>query len=264
MRYAETLRVVNCLKWLAIVLAALYVFIVGVSATSGFFAQIRSLKSADFDIPVPALFALAAFVACILGSRFGRSISEENEDHLPVVWTLPSSRTRTLLSMVGVDALGILATFAIYLALSAVLILTFGVTKYVALPSDTPIQLARYIVEPFAFYAVLLALTASTGRAGRGLVGWYWVGGVFLGILAASPFIPNPWHAIFNVINFVNPLAYGSYTSHSGHVSVVVNGSPSALTYVGTLTPAMDVVALLILFAAGMALALVQWRRLEA
>ena len=107
-------------------------------------------------------------------------------------------------------------------------------------------------------------MTASTGRAGRGLVGWYWVGAIFLGILAASPWIPNPWHAIFNVINFVNPLAYGSYTSNSGHVSVVVNGSPSALTYVGTLTPAMDVIALLILFAAGLALSLVQWRRLEA
>lgn len=264
MRYAQTLRVVNCLKWLVIVLVALSVFVVVVSGTNGVFSQMRAVKPGDFEIPLPGLFALAAFVACILGSRFGRTLSEENEDHLPVVWTLPSSRTRTALSIVGVDALGILATFAIYLAVSGLLIVTFGVTKYVVAPSDTAVELLRFLVQPFAFYAVLMALTASTGRGGRGLVGWYWVGAIFLGVLAAMPWIPNPWHAIFNIINFVNPLAYGSYHSSTGHVSVVVNGSSSALTYVGALTPAMDVVALLILFGAGLALALVQWRRLEA
>src|SRR5215472_9936902 len=146
MRYAQTLRVVNCLKWFVIVLAALYVFVVSVSAANGVFAQLHSIKSSDFDIPVPALFALAAFVACVIGSRFGRSLSEENEDHLPVAWTLPSSRTRTLLTIMSVDGLGILATIAIYLALSALLIVTFGVTKYVVLPADTPIELARYII----------------------------------------------------------------------------------------------------------------------
>lgn len=264
MRYAETLRVVNCLKWLAIALAALYVFVVAVSGANGILGHIPSAKNSDFEIPIPALFALAAFVACILGSRFGRTLSEENEDHLPVIWTLPSSRVRTALTILGVDALGILATMVIYLIVSAAFIVTFGVTKFVVAPSDTPIQLVRYLAEPFAFYAVVMALTASTGRGGRGLVGWTWVGAIFLGVLAASPFIPNPWHAIFNVINFINPLAYGSYHMTSGSMTVNVNGSSSALTYVGALTPAMDAIALIIIFAAGLALALVQWRRLEA
>lgn len=264
MQYTQTLRVLNSLKWLAIVLAALYVFIVGVAAANGFLGHVSSARDVDFSIPVPALFALAAFVACIVGTRFGRTLSEENEDHLPVVWTRPSSRVRTALSIVAVDALGILATFVLYLILSAALIATFQVTKYVTTPSDTALQLLRYVAEPFAFYALLMALTASTGRAGRGLVGWFWVGGVFLGILAASPFIPNPWHAIFNVIDLINPLAYGSYHSTVGHESVNIMGAPAPNTYVGGLTPGMDLIALVVLFAVGLALALVQWRRLEA
>ena len=263
MQYTQTLRVLNSLKWLAIVLAALYVFIVGVAAANGFVGHVPSVKDSDFSIPVPALFALAAFVACIVATRFGRTLSEENEDHLPVVWTRPSSRVRTVLSIVAVDALGILATFAIYLIVSAALIATFQVTKFVVTPSDTPLELLRYLAEPFAFYALLMALTASTGRAGRGLVGWFWVGAIFLGILAASPFIPKPWHAIFNIINFINPLAYGSYHTTAGHSTVNVMGGP-APTYVAGLTPGMDLIALLILFAVGLALALVQWRRLEA
>jgi len=263
MRYTQTLRMLNGLKWLAIVFACFYAFVVVVAASNGVIGHIPSSKHSSFEIPLPALFALAAFVTCIFISRYGRTLSEENEDHLPVTWTRPASRVQTVLSIVGVDALGILASFAMYLALSALFITTFQVWKYVVVPGDAFVQFMRYIVQPFAFYALIMALTASTGRAGRGLVGWFWVGAIVLIITASSPFIPNPWHAIVNFVDFLNPLAYGSYHTTSGTETINVMGGPSP-TYVAGLTPAMDAAGLLILFAVGLTLGLIQWRRLEA
>jgi len=262
MKYAQTLRVLNNLKWLTIVLAALYVLVVGISAANGLIGHVPA-PGKNFEIPLAAVFALAGFVACIFASPLGRTLSAENEEHLPVAWTMPSSRVRTALTIVAVDALGILAAFVIYIVVSLAFIATFQVIRYVAAPAYTPLQLLRFVAEPFAFYALVMAVTASTGRAGRGLVGWFWVGAIFLGVLAAGPFVPNPWHAIFNYIDFLNPLAYGSYHYAAGTTTLNVNGS-SVQTYVAALPPAMDVIALVILFAVGLTLALVQWRRLEA
>lgn len=263
MRYTQTLRILNGLKWLAIVFACFYAFVVLVSAANGVFAHISKVDDPNFKIPLPALFALAAFVTCIFISRYGRTLSEENEDHLPVVWTRPASREQTALSIVGVDALGILASFAMYLILSAAFITTFQVWRFVVVPPDAFIQFLRYLAQPFAFYALVMALTASTGRAGRGLVGWFWVGAIVVVIFASSPSIPNPWHAIANFLNFLNPLAYGTYHTTSGTETVNVMSGPSP-TYVAGLPPIADAVALGILFVAGLAAALVQWRRLEA
>ncbi|HET9343009.1 MAG TPA: hypothetical protein VFO25_08875 [Candidatus Eremiobacteraceae bacterium] len=261
MQYTQTLRMLNGLKVLAIVFGALYVFVVIIAASNGFFAHIAH-PDKQFEIPLPALFAFAGFVTCIFCSSYGRTLSEENDGHLPVVWTRPMSRIQTTLTILKVDAIGMLAAFAMYMVLAAVFITTFQVWHYVTVPSNTLAQFGRFILEPIAFYALLMAVTASTGSAGRGLIGWFWVGAIFLSILAASP-IPNPWHEIFNIADFINPLAYGSYHYTAGTTTVNVNGS-SALTYVAALSPATDAVALLILFAAGFALGLAQWRRLEA
>lgn len=263
MRYVQTLRILNGLKWLAIVFAAFYLFVVAIAAANGILHGHVGGGDPGFEIPLPALFALAAFVTCIFISRYGRTLSEENEDHLAVTWTRPASRVQTALAVLGVDSLGIIAAFAMYLILSAAFITAFDVWRFVTIPTDSLAQLARYVAQPFAFYALVMALTASTGRAGRGLVGWLWVSVIVLVILATSPFIPNPWHAIFNFVDFLNPLAYGSYHTQHGTEVVNVMGGPSP-TYVAGLSPAMDTVALAILFIAALAAALVQWRRLEA
>jgi hypothetical protein len=262
MQYTQTLRILNGLKVLAIVFACLYAFVVIVSASTGFFGHTSHITDKSFSIPLPALFAFGALVTSIFASIYGRTLSAENEEHLPVVWTRPVSRVRTALSIFGVNALGIVAAFALYMLLAAIFIETFQVANYVVVPKDAWVQLFRYLTEPFAFYALVMALTASTGRAGRGIVGWCWLGVLAIGSLASLG-LPNPWHRIFNVINFLNPLAYGSYHTTSGSETVNVMGGPSP-TYVAGLTPGMDVAALLILFGAGLALGLAQWRRLEA
>ena len=262
MQYTQTLRMLNGLKVLAIVFACLYAFVVVVSAASGVLGHVPNGKDTSFEIPLPALFAFAALVSSIFASIYGRTLSAENEEHLPIVWTRPASRVRTALSIFCVDALGIVVAFALYMLVAAIFIETFRVANYVVVPKDAWVQFIRYMAEPFAFYALVMALTASTGRAGRGLVGWCWVGVLAIGALAGLG-LPNPWHTIFNIINYLSPLAYGSYHTTTATVTVNVMGGPSP-TFVAGLPPAMDAVALLILFAAGFALGLAQWRRLEA
>ena len=263
MRYVQTLRVLNGLKWMAIVLGAIYAFVVVVAVSTGFFGHISNVHDPDFEIPLPALFAIAGFFSGAVISRYGRTLSEENDESLPVVWTRPMSRTQTVLAMVSVDALGVLAMFALVMLLAAAFIVTFHVTKYVVFPTDSAVQFVRFIVEPFAVYGLVMALTASAKSAGRSLLGWIWVAMVFLGVLAASPFIQNPWHTIFNVVNLINPLAYGSYSTTKGTETINVMGSPGP-SFMASFTPTMDAVALACIFAVGVAAALVQWRRLEA
>lgn len=263
MRYVQTLRILNGLKWFAIALGAFYAFVVLVAAMTGVFAHVSKADDPNFEIPLPALFALAGFFSGVVISRYGRTLSEENDDSLPVVWTRPMSRVRTVLTMIGVDSLGVLAMFVLSLLLCAAFIVTFHVTKYVVVPTDSVAQLARFIIEPFAIYALVMAITASAKSAGRTLLGWTWVAMIFLGVVAASPFIPDPWHAIFNVINFINPLAYGSYSTTKGTETINVIGGPGPSLIAG-FPPLTDAAALAILFAVGIAAALVQWRRLEA
>jgi len=262
MRYTQTLRILNGLKWFSVVAVAFYAVVVGIAALTGFFGHVQHITDKNFNIPLPALFALASLVTCFFVTRFGRTLALENDEHLPLVWTRPSSRSRTALTVLGVDALGILAAFAIWMVLAFALVATFRVSQYVIVPGDAFVQLLRYLALPFAFYAVLMALTASV-EGGGAMCGWAWVGAIFLTVLAASPFIPNPWHAVFNFIDFINPLAYGSFHSQTGSDTINVIGGPTP-TYVAGLTPAMDVVGLTILFAIGLAAGLIQWRRLEA
>lgn len=262
MQYTQTLRMVNGLKWFAIVFACMYAFVVVVAASNGIIGHIPS-HDKQFDIPLPALFALAALVAAFYGTRYARTLSEENEEHLPIVWTRPRSRVQSALTIIGVDALGILATFAMYLILTAAFITTFQVWPYVTVPGDAWVQSVRYILEPFAVYALFMALTASMGKTGRGLAFWYWLGMLAIGGFASASIIPDPWHAIFNYVNFINPLAYSSYHSQHGTETVNVMGGPSP-TYVGGLSPAMDAAALAILFVSGISVAIARWRNLEA
>ena len=263
MRYVQTLRILNGLKWLAIALGGLYVFVVIVAASTGFLGHITKVDDPNFEIPLPALFALAGFFTSVVISRYGRTLSEENDDSLPVVWTRPMSRAQTVLTMVGVDALGVLGMFALVMILCAAFIVTFHVTKYVTFPTDSVGQFVRFIIEPFGVYGLVMGITASAKSAGRSLLGWIWVSMIFLGVLATSPFIQNPWHTIFNVLDFVNPLAYGSYSATKGTETVSVIGGPWP-SFIAGFTPAMDAVALGILFAVGLAAAIAQWRRLEA
>lgn len=261
MYYKELLRVARGLSCLAIVLAALYTLIVVIAAANGAFSHpIRG--SHDSNIPLPAFFGIAGFVAAIFGSIYARALSDENETHLPVVWTLPFSRLQYAAAIIAVDVAGILAAFALTVGACVAFVATFGAIRYLEIPPDTGIQLLHFILLPLGFYGMFVALTASAFRAGRGLIGWGWVGSFLLIILAASP-LPAPWPMILAALNLINPLRYADYSHKSGHDSVNV-GAPPDVTHLVALTAGTECVALAILCAAGLIAGLWQWRRLEA
>lgn len=259
MYYTQVLRVMRSLKWLAIVLGVIYGLCFLTLALNGVLGKPTQGTPSDL-IPLPALFAMAAFIATGMGSRFARSISEENEAHLPVAWTKPVSRARFALAVVAVDAVGILAAFAIALTSLAVAIWLVGVMRYVDVTPDWGIQLLRFLALPFGFYGLIVAATASLGKSGRGAVWYIWLGAFVVGGLAAFNF-PKPWGVIVDAINLINPLRYAAYSHGSGNNTMTVMGPEDAAH---ALAVSVDIVALATLFVIGLAAGLWQWRRLEA
>lgn len=261
MNYTQSLRGLNVLKWVAIVFAGLYVFIVVVAGANGAFAVHPAPRDVDGGIPLPALFAISAFVAAVVGSVLARSLSTENETHTPVVWTLPLSRVRYALTMIATDALTILAAFLITFALAIAFAATFRAVPLIEVTPDTTMQLLRFLIWPFAMYGLVLAITASTAKGGRALAGWTWVGCVIIGTLTALG-LPRPWGTIFKALDTINPLAYASYTHGSGGDVVNVMGGPGQATF-ANLPLTTDISALCAIFAVGLIAGILQWRRVE-
>ena len=266
MNYTQLLRGLNCIKWLAIVLAALYALIVVVAASNGVFTAIRhhhvSSSQADF-VPIPALFALCGFVASGIASALARALSSENEGHAPVVWTFPVSRVRYAISVFLSDALFSWAAFALTFVWLFALLLTFRVLHLLTITPDWAAQLLRYLMMPIGLYGLITAVTASTGKAGRALSGWTWCALILIGILGAVNKFPPPWHGIFMTLNVVNPLAYVSYhySFDGGDINVAAGAAMPWFFTLGALT---DAAALAAIGVVGLVAGTAEWQRLEA
>jgi hypothetical protein len=258
MYYTQVLRVARSLKWLGICLGVIYGLCFLTLALNGVLGK-QSQGSSDL-IPLPALFAIAAFFAAGIGSRFARSFSEENEAHLPVAWTKPVSRVRYALTEVAVDTVGILAAFALTLLSMVVAIGLVGALRSIEVTPDWGIQLLRFLALPFGFYGLIVAATASLGKSGRGAVWYIWLGAFVISGLSAFAF-PKPWGPIFAALDLINPLHYAGYSHTVGQNTVNIMGPTSVANAVSV---GVDIVGLAALFAIGFAAGVWQWRRLEA
>jgi hypothetical protein len=258
--YTMSLRVTRCLMWLAIALAALYVVMIVVMLIQGF-PGFAPQPSADNDIPLPALFGVAGFIAAGCASRFARTLSEENESNLPVVWTLPVSRTTYALATFAIGAVGVLAAFAIVSLAEFAFITTLRVVPFVTAPPDSALQFVRFLALPFAYYGLLTALTASYGKVGRGLIGWAWVSSfLIVGAFAMAGSV-QPWRTIFGALVIVDPMHYADYSSHHGADTISIMAVPGEGTPIAV---GICIIALAVLAVAGFAAGVWQWRRVEA
>ena len=264
MNYTQTLRGMNCLKWLTIVLAAIYALATIIGAANGVFGYVHEHHHVPSDqVPLPALFAISGFVAAFIASVCGRVLSTENESHLPVVWTLPVSRTRYALSAFGTDGIVALAAFATTLFFAILLTATFGVLRLFVATPDSLAQLVRFLAFPAAMYGIVVAVSASTARAGRGLFGWVWLAMIILGAFAGTNLFPQPWHGLFVALDSLSPLAYTSYHATVGGGIVMVSGGPVSAWF-QALSVWADVAALVVLSIMGLTAGIMQWRRVEA
>jgi hypothetical protein len=259
--YTQLLRISSGLKWLAISLAVLVALIVSIAAANGVFSMHAGGSHDNGGAPWPVLFAIAGLVASGFGSRYARTLSEETEAHLPVAWTKPVSRVRFALTVFAVDALGIIAAFALTFAAVLSLFVIFGVTRFLLVTPDTGVQLLRFLTLPFAFYGLMTAATASFGKAGRSIIGWFWAASGTLALLGLTDF-PHPWKQILATINLINPFSYAGYSYSTGHGSTQIFTGPNGAAIQATV--GVEFTALLLLAVAGLIAGVLQWRRVEA
>lgn len=254
MYYKELIRVARALKIVAIVCLIL-------DAAAGavvVWARLHgSLHTEPVQVPLAALFALAAFVAIFPTTAFGTSLACENEGHLELAWTKPASRARYALVTFGVDAVGIVGAFAIALVLLTVVPLAMlGMAGSITVGSTAMLELLRDLGFLFAWYALMQTLTASL-RGGAGLVaGLSWIPALVLAVLAKAP-LPPAWHDVIRFVDYINPMAYFS------NVDAQNNGVTHIENFLGFGVD-ITIVAVAVLAFAYAAIAIAQWRRLEA
>jgi hypothetical protein len=201
--------------------------------------------------------ATAAFVALIVGTLLGAPFARENDGHLEIALTKPISRERLGLATMGADLAGIAAAWAMTVAFLIVGHTIFQAPHIIFSP-NTWLAIALALVGSAAWYAMLCAATASMKRSYGAVLGLAWpISGliVLLGNVRIS--LPSPIgesvHAIFAPLSKIIPLYYLHFRD------ATVDGSSIVAR-----VPGLDLSILVILALVYGALAIVQWRRVEA
>ena len=258
MYYTDLLRVRNGLFVYAIVIAGVFALSVLTLALNGMLGQWHMQAASDRHLDLDALFAMATFSAMFFTFAMGTGLSCENSGHLPVKWTKPVSRVRAALTTFAFDAAGIIAAVALTFVTIVAIIALVGGASFIRATPDSAEQLARFIVYLLAFYGLIAAAGASLGGRGRA-VSWAILGGsLLIGGFDASA-LPKPWGTIFTLLDYLNPMRYGSYHDSPSKSETIQFGMTSTNLALG-----VDIAALCLLAAAGLIAALLQWRRLEA
>ncbi len=208
-------------------------------------------SSADAAVPLSLAFAIAGVVAAIFAGIYGGSLSEENDGHLALAWTKPVSRTRYALGIMSVDLAFVAFVFALTVVVVAGIIYQHGGPHLVTVDRDAWFNLARFSLMAAAWFGLAQALTASLRHHSgtvRGVA--VAIAAILLGLGSAG--LPPIWHAAVTLLNYFNPLAYAAYSYPQ----------PQALYPFATW--GLDLAALAAIATLGVALAIAQWRRLEA
>jgi hypothetical protein len=260
--YKEFLRVRHALMWFAISIGvtALGIIIINTAAHSGHVSVVLDHGSTKIPksvaVPWVIFFAGAAWVAAIMSTILGSTLSQENE-HLALAWTKPRSRTAYATALMLIDGAAILITQLLALAAIIVVFKLLAPSQvHLASGPDDALNVARFTLFPLAWYAVIVALSAQLRNRAGIVQGLIWPIALGLGVLIT---LPAPWRQIFGVINFVNPILYTSY--HAGSVSsgVVIDSGDTLAISAGVGALAFIAFIVVSWFAATY-----QWRRLEA
>lgn len=246
MWYIEYLRARRALTVYGIIIAAIVVLATIVRLNVHVHPSSGPIHSS-----LDSLGIMAALMIAVLGTVLATSLSSHVNGHLEIAWTKPIPRDRliaqTFLIDIGALALAYVTTIAVFVVLNAI---------YSAHVDVSLVQLGHVAAEflfPVALYGLVQGVTSASGRRGGMIAGISWP--VFLGLSGAlSLNLPDLTHRAVVALNVLNPLALLS--AHvTTHQSLNALGMPSW-------SPTAVAEAMLIL-AVGLALAIVQWRRLE-
>jgi hypothetical protein len=188
-----------------------------------------------------------AYALAFLATAMGLTFAAENDGHLEFAWTRPVTRERYALGILAVDVASMLVAFVLSIAIVILGLLACGgielLTQSHVAPSDFGSELLA-LGLPLLMYAWIAALSASL-RRGRAFVVLIWPAMFVLAIAAAQTAADSPFKPVLMALNrYLNPLEIFSGNGHDLTVSWTAYG----LAFAAVL----------------MALAIGQWRRLEA
>jgi hypothetical protein len=202
---------------------------------------------------------IATFVALVVGTLLGAPFARENDGHLELALTKPKSRTMLALQTFGTDVGGIVAAWILTVVFLFVGHSIFEVPNFFYGPNDTAVILLG-LVGTLAWYAMLCAATASMKRAYGIVLGMAWPVALlvmWLGkIQGSTQPVLQTLHAVAVPFSWIDPFTY----LHFGP-AVTVNGQPAGSLAV---SPYSELPMLAILALVYGAVAVFQWRRVEA
>ena len=226
------------------------VFVIGADAGGSAHASQTDTRADDM-VPLSIFFSIAGVVAAIFAGLWTGGLSEENDGHLALAWTKPVSRTRYALTLMSIDLVFVACIFALTVIFSAIITYQHGDLHLLRIDHDAWLNLTRFALVAVAFYALAQGSTASLRHhsgAVRGVVGAV---AIIVAALADSHF-PPLWKGLAKLVDYVNPIAYMSYSY------------PHPQPLQPFATWGLNLAALGAITALGITAALWQWRRLEA
>ncbi len=211
---------------------------------------------------IPLWFFLigASITALIVATILGISFAAQNDGHLELAFTRPASREAEALRAVGVDIAGILLIMAIQ-GIVGFVAMALWIFPHISLGADDLRVVALEVAVPIAWYAFTLAVTASLKRGYGALAGILWpvslavmaFGGRAINDSQLAQFIYHTANALQRLIPFY-------------YANVHQDSSGAAMMTIDTVIPDLNVRLLILaaLIIGYSAIAIVQWRRVEA
>jgi energy-converting hydrogenase Eha subunit A len=226
-----------------------------VSVPGGSMLAIDTNKPEDFAYYAAIATFLALIVATVLGAPFAR----QNDGHLEIALTNPAPRTTLGLGAMIADVTGIAAVWLMTVATLFIAHIVEYAPNYTYGPRDTEVIVLGF-AGLLAWYAMLCASTASMRRSYGIVLGISWPVASLVAVLARVNLGGSPMaqlvHWLATPLSWIDPFNY----LHFGP-AFTVDGRPAGSLAVSLQS---ELPALLILALVYVALAIVQWRRVEA
>jgi hypothetical protein len=208
------------------------------------------------NIPLGALFGLAAYCAAVFATVISTSLNRERDD-VDFPFTRPVSRERMALSYFAVDLAAIFAAFAFaFVVMCLVPLATAGLLGRITSTPQAWWILALGLGMSFMWYGIIQAITAGMRGSGGWIAGGSWaLFGVLL-VMPGAQWLGPIVHGVVVALNYVNPLAYfNSIHENAAHEMTV--GSTLGLGI------AVRAGLVWIIGIAACAIAVTSWKRIE-